>query len=160
MTSKVGRRVFGKMPVTVSAQDIAAWGQQDVSRSWNDEGVSQALVNTLVPALQKAMAAAAHEGAAAYISEGEVGLQATDKDVLVGFRIWNNEASMICSVSLRKLIADAFSQARSELGHDPQAQALVSALIQIGQELSRIPGQHNGPPAPLPAPRINRNNLA
>lgn len=163
MSSKVGRRVFGKMPVTVSAQDKASWAAQDFEKSWNDEGMSQALVNTIVPALRRAFAETAHAGAEAYISEGEVGLQATDKDVLVGFRLWNNEASMICTVSLRDLIKDAFTQARSELGHDQQAQALVSALVQIGQELSRIPSQHNGPQSGLqvgpPAPRINRSPL-
>jgi len=148
------------MPVTVSAQDKASWAAQDFEKSWNDEGMSQALVNTLVPALQRAFAETAHAGAEAYVSEGEVGLQATDKDVLVGFRLWNNQASMICTVSLRELIKDAFTQARSELGHDAQAQSLVSALIQIGQELSRIPSQHNGPPPQAAlSPRINRSPL-
>ena len=160
MTSKVGRRFFGKTAVSVSAPEKATWAAQDYSKSWTDGGAARAIVDSIAPAIERAIAENAHLGAAEYLSEGEVALQATDKDVLIGLRIWNNEAALIGTVSLRQLIADAFSQARSELGHDQQAQALVSALIQIGQELSRIPSAHNGPPPQATlSPRINRSPL-
>lgn len=144
-TSKVGRKHFGRVPVQVAGKD--RWDTQDHAASWSDDGevrqvLTQALGEALKPvigALEHVVARNASLGASEYMATAESTLTlAPDGDVLIGVRVANDEASLIAYVPLKKLIVSALGDIRPTLGVDPQAQALLSHLMTLGQQLAQL----------------------
>jgi DNA-binding protein YbaB len=159
--SKVGRKFFGKTPVSVPEKDREAWDSQAHEKSWSDAGESKALMDQIIPAFEKLVAKNAHMGLSDYLSSGEVAIRPEGNDVVVGVRIWNNEVQLIGEVSLRSLIASALNQARPDIANpNGEARALVSALVGIGRELSAMTqGQNAQAVSPnAQAGRIARSN--
>jgi hypothetical protein len=159
--SKVGRKFFGKTPVSVPEKDREAWDSQAHQKSWSDEGDTKAAMSKLTPLIEEIVAKNAHLGLSAYLSSGEVAIRPEGNDIVLGLRIWNDEAMLIGEVSLRSLIASALNQARPDIANpNGEARALVSALVGIGRELSAMTqGQQAQAASPnAQAGRIARSN--
>lgn len=155
--SKVGRKFYGKTAVTIPEPQRKAWDEHASEKTWSDAGRIGEVLESIRPTIEKIVAQNATAGASEYLASGEVAMRASQKDVLVGIRIWNDEVAMIGEVSLRALLMSALQQARENLGTDPEAQNLISILVQIGRELQGIVTAHNGPNQPPPSPRITRS---
>lgn len=155
MTSKVGHKFFGKTSVVIPQPQRESWDSHAAEKTWSDAGEVRKVLETIAPVIEQLVSKNATLGASEYLASSEVAMRAHDKDVLLGIRIWNEEVQMIGEVSLRNLLLTALQQARASLGVDPQAQALVAALMQIGRELASIVSAHNGPQTPTP--RIARS---
>lgn len=145
MSSKVGRRHYGTVPLTVVNK--AAWEAQDASKSWSDEGEVRSVIEQTIQQLEAIVAKNATLGASEYLAAGEASVTISNQnEILVGIKISNDEASFIAYVPLRALLISALQQARQTVGVDPQGQALVSSLIHFGTQLANL-----GRPAPSPS---------
>jgi hypothetical protein len=144
-TSKVGRKHFGRVSVQVSGKE--RWDGQNHSASWSDDGEVAAVINQslgdivkpIIAALEQVVARNASLGASEYLSSAESTLTlAPDGDVLIGVKIANDEATLIAYVPLKRLLVSALCEIRPTLGVDPQAQALLSQLMTLGQQLASL----------------------
>ena len=137
----VGFRWFGKRPVDVT--DTAPWVSHDATKTWSDGGAVRgsvtAAAQTLIADLERIVAENASASVAEYASAAEAGLRADGSgEVIIGLRIFNDQASMIIEVPLRRLIVDALTEMRPKLGVDPQSQAALSSLAALGQSLASL----------------------
>ena len=57
---------------------------------------------------------------------------------MIGVKIANDEATLIAYVPLKRLLVSALGEIRPTLGVDPQAQALLSQLMTLGQQLASL----------------------
>jgi hypothetical protein len=157
--SKVGRKFFGKTPVSVPEKDRTSWDAQLHEKSWSDAGETKAAMDKLIPVIEQIVAKNAHMGVSDYLSSGEVAIRPEGNDVVLGLRIWNDEAMLIGEVSLRSLIASALNQARPDIANpNGEARALVSALVGIGRELSAMTQTQQAVSPNAQAGRIARSN--
>ena len=147
----IGHKWFGKRAAVVLGLD--KWAAHDASKTWSDGGaVAEAVTEsnkTLISQLEKIVADNATAGVSEYLSDAEIGVRADQTgEVIVGLRIANDQAVMIVEIPLRKLVVGALSEMRPTLGVDPQAQAVLSALISLGNNLSSLAGKPVPPPLP------------
>lgn len=146
----VGVKWFGKRAVeVVGAQE---WASHDPTKTWTDGGaVSEAVgsaTKDLVTILERLVAENANAGVQEYLTSSEAGLRATpDGEVLIGLRIYNDQAAMIVEIPLRKLLVGALTEMRPMLGVDPQAQMALSACISFGKSLASL-GTAQAPQGP------------
>lgn len=145
----VGFKWFGKRAVDVS--DTGQWTQHDATKTWSDGGAVRDSVTvaaqTLIADLERIVAENATQSVAEYASAAEAGLRADGGEVIIGIRLYNDEASMIVEVPLRRLIVDALTEMKPRLGVDVQAQGALSALVALGQSLASLVRADVPPPA-------------
>lgn len=145
----VGYKWFGKRAVDVS--DTRAWTQHDATKTWSDGGAVRdrvtAATTALISDLERIVAENASASVVEYASAAEAGIRADGGEVLIGIRLYNDEASMIVEVPLRRLIVDALTEMRPRLGVDPQAQGALSALVALGQSLASLTRANDQPPS-------------
>ena len=154
----VGFKWFGKRAVDVS--DTTAWTQHDATKTWSDGGAVRDSVTvaaqTLITDLERIVAENASASVAEYASAAEAGIRADGGEVVIGIRLYNDQAAMIVEVPLRRLIVDALTEMRPRLGVDPQAQGALSALAALGKSLASLVHAE----APPPVPGIGHNSQA
>lgn len=147
MSSKVGRKHFGKVPLTVPSKE--AWEAQDGAKSWSDEGEVRQIVETVIPLLEAVVARNVVLGTGEYLASGEASITISQQnEIIIGLRIENDEAALVAYVPLRALLISALNQARQNVGMDAQSQALVSNLIQLGTQLAQLGRPAQAPQAP------------
>lgn len=146
----VGFKWYGKRAVDVA--DTSQWTSHDATKTWSDGGAVRDSVTvaaqTLIADLERIVAENATASVVDYASAAEAGLRADGGEVLIGIRLYNDEASMIVEVPLRRLIVDALTEMRPRLGVDPQAQSALSALVALGQSLASLARANEPPPIP------------
>lgn len=138
---RIGTQHYARVPLKTTGRE--AWEKQDVAGVWSDAGEVRAAVvrhmDQLIAELETVVARNAMIGASDYLSEGEASLSlSTDSDLVVGIRIYNDGAAMIAHVSLRQLLFSALQELRPSLGVDPRAQAILSQIVALGQQLARL----------------------
>jgi hypothetical protein len=146
--AKVGRKFYGKTTVAIPDSQRKAWDEQPSEKTWSDMGEARSAIEPVISAIEGLIAKNATMGASEYLAAAEIAMRASNKDVLVGVRFSNQEAVMIGEVSLRQLFMSAIQQARLNAATDPEAQELLTSLMQIGRELAGNPTAHNGPAQP------------
>lgn len=150
MSSKVGRKHFGTAPLTLVGRE--AWDRQDATLSWSDEGEVRAVLEKSIKELEAVVARNAALAVGEYAASGEAAVTISNQnEILVGVRLSNDEATLIAYVPLRALLISALQSARQSAGVDPNAQALVSNLIHLGVQLSKL-GQSSQPTQGSPTP--------
>lgn len=138
---QIGTKHYARVPLQTTGRD--AWEQQDITGVWSDNGEVRTSVvrhmDQLIVELESVVARNAMIGASDYLAEGEASLALSpDNDILLGIRIYNDGASMIAHVSMRQILFSALQELRPRLGVDPQAQAVLSQIVALGQQLARL----------------------
>lgn len=156
--SAVGRRYFGKTPVTVDGREV--WDRHDATKTWSDGGETAKIVAGHMTAMQTELETTVAQNAVLAVSEfassAEAAIRADGDDVIVGIRFYSDASALIVNVPLRQILAAALSEIRPLLGADPNAQAALSNLVAIGRQLAQIgnpSANHNSTgPHPMSAP--------
>lgn len=137
MSSKVGRRHYGKVPLTLT--NTEPWDDQDSTISWSDDGAVRKIMEPVIKTLESVVAQNATLGVSEYLAAGEASLTISQQnEIVIGVRVENDEAHLIAYVPLRALLISALQQARQQIALDPGAQALVSNLVQLGTQLAQL----------------------
>lgn len=137
MSSKVGRKHYGKVPLTLN--NTAAWDDQNSAASWSDDGAVRRIIEPVIKDLEAVVAQNATLGVSEYLAAGEASITISQQnEIIVGVRVENDNAHLIAYVPLRALLISALQQARQGIALDPGAQALVSNLVQLGAQLAQL----------------------
>lgn len=151
MKAAVGRKFYGKIPVTVTGRDV--WDRHDATATWSDGGEIRQLLDRLAPELERVVAQNAAQSVAEYAELGEAAVRGDlSGEVMVGLRLWNDNAAMIIEIPLKKLLLSALTEMRNGLAVDPNAQTAVSNLVDLGRQMHQLAGPATPQVAsPLPA---------
>lgn len=142
--SAVGKRFYGKTAVSIRGQK--QWDAHDATKTWTDNGEVRAVIEAIVPEVERLIAKNATLGVSEYLSSAEAAMRADENGhLLIGVRIWNDEAAMIVEIPLTDLLVSALAETRDVVGVEPGAQAAVSALVNLGRQLTAVGGA--APPA-------------
>lgn len=136
--SSTARKWFGQRDASVIGAD--KWMAQDSIKTWSDGGevvrVVERISKVLIAELERIVSDNATAGVSDYLSAAKIGVRADQAgEVVVGLIVSNDQADMVVEIPLRKTIIAALTDMRPRLGVDPQSQALLSALIGLGQSL-------------------------
>jgi hypothetical protein len=150
-------KTYGNTLVRVTG--AKEWEAQDAAASWSDGGAIAKILASVANDLRAVVADNAVLAVSEYAKTGEAYLRPSGADIIIGIKFWNDKASLVQEFSLRQLISNSAKDVRLKLGIDPEAQAIVSNLAGIGNELSSL-GKAPKPLAgsvPPPLPRIVTN---
>lgn len=132
----------------VAADDLRDWAAHDHSKSWNDGGAVQQILGVAARDLEKLVADESKAAVADYANAAEMALGVSPEGhLLVGVRLWNDDAAIIVKVPFMQLVLNAIQDVRGNIATDAQAQALLSAIVSSGQKLASI-GRPSQPAAP------------
>ena len=136
--SKVGNKFYGKVDVVTRGKK--QWDEQDPAKAWTDGGEIRAIVESMIPDIEKACAKNAILGASEFSSSGQAAVRADERtgEVIIGVRVSTEDADLITEVPLKQLLITALSEMKGVIGVDPGAQTTLSQLIDLGRQLSNL----------------------
>lgn len=133
----MSEKFTGNLPVQVHS--TKAWLQHDHAQHWSDGGQIRQAVDALVAALEGVVADETKAAVLDYASSAEMALGVSPAgELLVGVRMSNSDAHVAVSIGFRELVLNALKEIRPNLGTDPGAQALLSAMISVARALSQV----------------------
>lgn len=160
----LGRKWFGKIGVALFGRD--KWEGQDASQVWSDGGAIREVLDKASVALEKIVAENAVLAVSDFASTGVAALRATEQgELILGVRLETDHAAQILEIPLRQLFMAALTDIKPKIGLDAEAQAAVSAMVALGQQLASLgrppaPPRAPAPPPPPIAPRSHQQAAA
>ena len=132
----MGIASFGKM--LAKATGLEKWRAHDASKTWDDNGDTEALFARIVPEVRALIAHNVKEGVAEYTTSGEFCLSVRNGGLWIDFRVWNDEGDLILVAPVRGLLNAGIAEAYKSLAANPQAQEFMSHIAALGKDINKL----------------------